>query len=214
MEFEYKIFEKFKDAKILWEKLESNADLTPFQSFYWMNSWYETIGKEIKNLEVRIIFIDFNHNKKILLPLGITKDLSVNILSYLGSYQADYMVPIISKNFSIERKQFLNVWDKIVKKLGQIDLIEFKQQLRFINQTLNPFFNIYNPVMTGKATHTNLNNQWEETYKHIFSSKTRQTDRRKFKKMQRVNRLRNKSGVNRNDKRFTRYKIIFKERSR
>ena len=183
MEFEYKIFEKFKDAKTLWEKLEINADLTPFQSYYWMNSWYDTIGKEIKNLEVRIVFIDFNHNEKILLPLGITKHFFINKLSYLGSYQADYMVPIISKNFSINRKQFLNVWNKIVKKLGQIDFIDFNQQLRFINQTLNPFFNIYNPVMIGKATHTNLNNQWEETYNHIFSSKTRQTDRRKLKKI-------------------------------
>ena len=179
----YKIFKKFDEVRILWQTLEREGDLVPFQSFYWMNCWYNTIGNKEKNLQLRIIYIEFNCENKILIPLGITKHLLIKKLSYIGNYQSDYMLPIISKNFSVKKNTFSKVWNKVINDIGYVDLISFNQQTHFINRTPNPFFDIYKSILVGRATHTNLNNKWDETYNYIFSSKTRQTDRRKLKKV-------------------------------
>ena len=177
------IYDQISRSKIVWEKLEKEGVLTPFQSFSWVSNWYNTIGKEIRQLSPKIVVVKDELGPILLFPLGVEKKYNLRTLIWLGGDQADYTAPIINKRFNIKNYSIKNIWKKIINEISNIDHFLFKNQIINIDNFSNPLFEILDYHQSGSSTQALILPSWIQYYESMTGSKTRQTDRRKHKKL-------------------------------
>lgn len=125
-----KIYNQFNlELKNFWIELEKKSDISVFQTFYWNKSWYETIGNN-KKTQLNIVLIFRNDIPVIILPFILTKSFGVNIISFIGDQQSDYLFPLISSSLDIDFKQ---TWSLVTQSLPKHDLIYFEKYTLFRN---------------------------------------------------------------------------------
>ena len=74
MSFNIKIYRKFeKNLETKWRLLENNNSLSPFQSYDWQSHWYNTVGKNLFNLDANIVVIEVKNKVTDIFPLCIKK---------------------------------------------------------------------------------------------------------------------------------------------
>lgn len=210
----FSIYNNFINIKETWESFEKKAYKNPFQSFNWLYLWYETIGKNVYDVKPKIVVIKDDDDILAILPLGIIKKYNTRILTFLGGYQADYMGPLINKTFFVKKYNIKLVWDKILKNIGKIDLVHFLNQNKYIENHLNPLFDILNYALVDKSRQALLTNSWNDYYESMTKSKTRQTDRRKLKKISSVGKVKFIIGEDQKTKKMITSKMINQKRRR
>jgi len=183
LRIEFEIYDQILGSKKIWEELEKESILTPFQSFSWVSNWYNTIGKRINRINPKIVVVKDKIGPVLLFPLGIEKKYNLKILVWLGGNQVDYTAPIIHRRFYKKGYSIKNIWEQMLTEISNIDHLLFKNQIIKINGFSNPLFEILNYHQSGNSTQALISSSWDEYYKSMTGSKTRQTDRRKFKKL-------------------------------
>jgi len=178
----YKIFEDLNND-LLKElgKVKNDYLLHVFQLPEWLNSIVNT-SREYKNLKVVVIY----EKKEIILvaPLCIYNIHGCKELRWISSDTIDYNNAIISKSFNFDVIDFKNLWKEIIDVLSKhCDLIFFHKIPEFIEFKRNPLIN-FNYKNYQKSYQLILNNfNYDVFYNQNNNSKSKQTDRRKEKKL-------------------------------
>lgn len=178
----FKIFEELnKDLLERLKTIKNNSMLEVFQ----MPEWIESVVNTYHNLEkLKIIFVYDNDQIILVVPLCIHNIYGCKELRWISSDIIDYNSPIISKSYNFEDINFQNLWKKIIEKLSyQCDLIFFNKIPQFVQYNKNPLINSYYKCYQ-KSYQLNLNNfNYDSFYNQNNNNKSRQTDRRKEKKL-------------------------------
>lgn len=153
--------------------------------------WIYVAANNLNNLDkLQIVFI-YNHNDIILVaPLCIRRIYGCKELCWLSSDIIDYNNAIISNFFDYDDYNFKKLWNKIIKVLSsECDLV-------FLNKNPENIACLNNPIINAqykyyqKSYQLNLNQfDYESFYNHKNNNKSKQTDRRKKKKLQDSNDL-------------------------
>ena len=178
----YKIFEKFD--KNLTDEL-NKIKLESFFYVFQLPEWIETISIYSQNsIKLKVIIVYNNEDIIFVAPLCIKRNYSCNELSWITSDITDYNNPIISKNFNFQQSDFMILWKKILKNLSsQCDLIFFSKNPEFIQSKNNPLIDT-NYKYYQNSYQLNLNKfNYESFYNNKNNNKSKQTDRRKEKKL-------------------------------
>jgi len=178
----FKIFET-----INWDLIENlnnikkNTSLYVFQLPEWIDVLLNNLNSSDK---LKIVFI-YNHYTIILVaPLCIRSIYGCKELCWLSSDIIDYNNAIISDSFNYDDNDFKSLWEKIIKLLSnECDLVYLNKNPEFIVSKSNPLLNSQYKYYQ-KSYQLNLNRfDYESFYDYKNNNKSKQTDRRKEKKL-------------------------------
>jgi len=121
-----------------------------------------------------------------LFPLGIRKTWGISVLEWLGGQHADYMGPLLGNNWENMASNFPQYWQKTLDKLLPFDVIHFQKQLGKTGGIDNSFLSIMKNRKHLYSYQSKLEGNWDDYYVKKTNSKTRQTDRRKLRKLNKI----------------------------
>ena len=117
------------------------------------------------------------------MPFAIKVRWGLRILVWHGENYSDYLAPLLSRTYTLNKEEFLIIFDKIKEKFKNLDLVNSKNQPKYINQVENPFVIFLKNIINQDSYFINLENNWDVFYNNNVTAKTRNTDRRKEKKL-------------------------------
>jgi CelD/BcsL family acetyltransferase involved in cellulose biosynthesis len=186
-EVSLQIFTDLAAAEPQWREFEQTASYTVFQTFDWLNEWHRHIGA-MKQLTPVITLVFIDEQPCLLLPLAIERVAGVRRLVWLGVDLADYNAPLFAANFRdhIPPGQFAATWERIISLLErqlQFDVVELDRMPAVIGAQSNPFVDL--PIWTAEysAHAATIGDSWDRFYESRASTTTRQTDRRKLRRL-------------------------------
>lgn len=178
----FKIFETVN--KDLLENLNNIKNNNTFYVFQ-LSDWIDTVLNNLnKSVKLKVVFIYNNNDIILVAPLQIRTIYGCKELCWISSDISDYNSVIISKVFDYESGNFKETWKKIIKVLSnECDLVYLNKNPEFILSNNNPLLDSKYKYYQ-KSYQLNLNNfDYDDFYNNKNNSKTRQTDRRKRKKL-------------------------------
>jgi CelD/BcsL family acetyltransferase involved in cellulose biosynthesis len=183
-----RIFTDFAEAAPVWRQFEETGTCYVFQSFDWLASWYDEIGRrmDVTPCLVSVKMTAEEHAGKdqlLFLPLGVEKRGITSRIIWLGGTVSDYLGPIIGAGYASFRQNhtFPQLWSHIHRALPQADAVWLQKQPALIENIANPFLELDCVPMPFSAHAVALPGQWAELYAAKTSAKTRAKERRKEK---------------------------------
>jgi len=180
------VHNEFSTVEAIWRQFEETADCFAFQSFDFLETWYEHIGIR-DELEIQIVVAwDTSAKPLMILPLGIEKSGLIRKLTWLGNDVNDYNAPLLAPGF-VERiapGDFSFLWGDIVSALPDHDLIELMRQPAMIEGQPNPFMELTTELNASGAHMTMLGVDFETYYKQKRNAKARSHLRNRRKKLE------------------------------
>jgi CelD/BcsL family acetyltransferase involved in cellulose biosynthesis len=167
------------EIKDLWFELEGSSQISPFQSYNWLLTWYQTAGKNY-SLFIACIFLE--GQIKAILPFGINDSKVIKKLEWLGGAHADYMAPIFRSECAHLLENFDSLWAEVLASLPRLDLLCLKKQIPKIGNNNNPFIGIYPAQRTMQSYQSNFNNN-EELFLDTLSKKLLSDVRRRKRRL-------------------------------
>ena len=183
----YKNFDK--EIEILWKELELRSEITPFQTYTWLENWYKTIGSPIFRIEPNIVCL-FNGNQlEALLPLGVKKIGSIKVLEWLGGIVTDYMCPIIDPNSKFFKDNFLTIWEEVKDTISNYDAIHLSKQKPYIGIEKNPFSHFLESKFMMNSRQSFFKKDWDEYKKLYIKQKFLRDSRRRRRRLSELGNL-------------------------
>ena len=146
-----KIYNEFNsELEELWVNFEKVSNHYYFQTFRWQKYWFKQMRKNKKSfVNQHIVVVKNNDDILFILPMYISKFFCFKILSWSGFPFSDYNAPLIKKNFIIDKEDFLDIWQLILRKDSKIfNCINLVNQPKMIDKSLNPFFQFVNTSLS------------------------------------------------------------------
>tara|TARA_X000000368_G_scaffold418015_1_gene416178 strand:- start:5769 stop:6881 length:1113 start_codon:yes stop_codon:yes gene_type:complete len=194
------IYEKFNpELKSIWIEFEKNAEMTPFQSYSWLNHWQKTIGAPLNKTHLQIVILKEEDSIIAILPLCIYNSKSIKVLNWLGGVQSDYKVPLLHENWKKYEIDFKVIWVEVCKKLKPFDVIHLENQTEKIGELINPFVLAFNVVQSTTSAHANLSGDWITYYNKRIKKKMRADSRRSIRKLSKIGKFEFLIGKSMND---------------
>ena len=160
MNYEIKIFPNLDpELKEYWENLENSADCYCFQSYDWFENWLKIYREGNDKFSLCVVMILSNSKPICILPFEVEKKSYIKILKWAGGDKSDYFSPILYKNLSLNKEEFIYIWKEIIRKVPKTDLIYLNKNNQII-KNVNPQ-NIFRHSSIGK-------NKKSVTFKLIF----------------------------------------------
>ena len=161
--------------------------MTPFQSLAWIKHWQEIVGRPLILVKPQLVHV-YNSEKTVaILPLGIQEIWGIKILQWLGGVNTDYMGPLIHPDFNYNLKSE-DLWQTIKSRLPKYDVIHFQKQPDWVVEFFKKIGLSYEFKQDLKAYKTELPSEWDTLY-GSKSAKTRQTDRRKYRQLEKEDKV-------------------------
>ena len=184
------VYERLAEFEAEWRELETHAELTPFQSFDWVNCWLSNVGSEKNTRPVLVVIRNDRGAPALVAPLCIESTGPFRALTWLGSQINDYNAPILgSDDADCQRihDQFPDIWLEVVEHLRSIenfgfDLVNFSKMPALVGAHQNPFVKLDVTLNPNRAHMASLPATWDEMYGRR-SSNTRNRDRSKLRRL-------------------------------
>ena len=180
------VYRDLAEVEAEWRAFESDAVLTPFQSFDWIAPWQRHIGSRAgirpaivfgRGADARLLFI---------LPLAVERHGAFRRLCWLASDLCDYNAPVLARHWPERPGQFADVWRRAVQALRSMpdfgfDLVDMSKLPETIGDVRNPFLDLGVLANASNAHITTLSSNWEAYYTSRRSSASRKKDRKQVK---------------------------------
>ena len=153
------------------------------KSFFYDYEWIEA-SLELRPSKENFFLVEIFDEKKIpmLFFFEIKKILYFKVLTWLFVDDLNFSSPIVFKNSTLEPEILKKTIEKIYKNLN-VDLVFLDKNPYYINNLSNPLL-IEDTQLTEKILIIKMKNlSWSKFYENISNNKTKQTDRRKEKKL-------------------------------
>jgi len=184
-----KIYNEFSEEIIkIWKTLENEGSSTIFQRLDWVHNWYNAIGWPIHKIKLSIVTLSLENKVEAILPMGISTKRGLKKLEWLGGIHSDYMGPVISSNESLFISNFEMIWSNIIRLLPQFDILYFNNQVPYIDDCINPFFNMEDAKQITNSYQVHFNDGWEK-YINTVSKKVRDDTLRQRRRLSKLGNL-------------------------
>ncbi len=186
----FNIYGDFAAVEAEWRRFERVAEMTPFQAFDWLATWYRHIGLH-EGVRPAIVVGRFADGATaFIFPLGVAPARFAQRLCWLGEAVCDYHAPLLAPGFAdrVPRACFLTLWRELGARLQseprtRHDWIELEKMPETIGGEFNPFTLLDIRLNASGAHSARLGGDWETFYFNTRSSATRRRDRAKRKNM-------------------------------
>ncbi len=134
------IYPSLEASEALWKKAETDCACYAFQSFTWLSTWQETIGRAQGIVPLIVHLSDCTGRTLMILPLGIYRRGRLRILQFLGGGITDYHAPIIDRAFAarVGAVEFATLWKSVLKRLPPVDIVWIWHMPETIEGARNP----------------------------------------------------------------------------
>ena len=126
--------------------------------------------------------------------------IKFNILKWAGDKQADYCSPLLSKDFNFDKKTFVNLINKVLDVIKNIDVIYLIKQPEYIHEIKNPFTKFLNNSVDSKTYNILLPKKWNYYTNQILKKEFHLQNLRKKKSLKKFGNLKFKIYNNKNEK--------------
>ena len=177
---------EFASVEAIWRQFEKTADCFAFQTFDFLETWYEEIGFRT-NIDLQIVVVwRFDAVPLMILPLGIERSRFAQKLTWLGKGVSDYNGPLLSPGFAeyVPSGQFSVIWRQVLSSLPAHDFIELLNQPVVIGDRANPFIELSAQPSASGAHMTELGDDFDAYYAAKRNSKARSHLRNRRKKLE------------------------------
>lgn len=139
-----------------WPRLSDPSDLHMhvYQSREFLEVWINTIGK-VRGIESLLIVVSDQSGRRILyLPLAIETRFNVRMLCFMDAGVADYNAPILAPGATLSDRQFQELWQKILMRLPNFDVVDLRKMPHDVLGLPNPlrFLNCVPHSESGHST--------------------------------------------------------------
>jgi CelD/BcsL family acetyltransferase involved in cellulose biosynthesis len=173
-----------------WRRFERLADCTAFQTFDWLASWHQHIGRRDGVRPAIAVGRYGDGETAFLLPLCVAPGLSTTRLCWMGQELCDYHAPLLAADFwqHVTPDLFLAAWRQLLDQMRgnpllNYDWIEFEKMPQIIGGQINPFTYLSVTTNASGVHLLQLGDDWEKFYAAKRSSATRRRDRAKLRHM-------------------------------
>jgi CelD/BcsL family acetyltransferase involved in cellulose biosynthesis len=179
MNLSIKTFHKLDDASATWKKFQDQGSLYVFQSFEWLNNWYQHIGMARGDKPFLVAVFDDAGEPICFLPFSVVSEARMSALTWLGDPLNDYGAPIVVG----EVTGFPEIWAEVTKHLPPVDIVRLPRIPERVGDFANPFCALRCRRYHNSAHYVRLTGNWAEFYEKHAGAKTRSTDRRKHRRL-------------------------------
>jgi CelD/BcsL family acetyltransferase involved in cellulose biosynthesis len=173
-------------ARSRWEALESGGIGTPFQSFIWVSTLADTVGRSLGAETFVVIVRDPASGRDLLLMPLIRRRLGpARIIEFADLGVSDYNAPIIAPEILAAPGRLAAAWEQAISALPKADIIRINKIADQVGPRPNPLLGI--ECCWPKETQSwriNLPDRWEDYENDILSRKLRGNLRRDFRKLE------------------------------
>ena len=185
-----KIYHEFnEEIESYWKDLELTSEITPFQSYIWLESWQRIVGSPVYKIQPVIICLFNKDILEAIIPLCLKKEGPIKVLEWLGGPNTDYMLPIIRKDSVLFTSDFPSLWADIESKIPNYDILHLTKQLSRIGLNENPFVHQFACNLIMNSYQSFLNIDWEEYKAKHISKKVLSDSRRQRKRLSELGNL-------------------------
>ena len=201
MNYEIKVFSELNsELKAYWQNLEAKSNGYCFQSYDWFENWMNNFRIDNKKYSLCVVTVSIQSKILCILPFEIEKKVNLKILKWAGGKHSDYMAPILSEDFNLNKYDFINLWRKITKLIPDIDLIYLSKQPQCINTVKNPFVSFLKNYKDSNTYNISLPKTWKEYTTQILKKNFHIQNLRKKKLLKKLGIVRFKIVTNENEK--------------
>jgi len=203
-----------------WRRFERLADCTGFQTFDWLATWHQRIGRRDGVRPAIAVGRYGDGETAFLLPLCVAPGLSTRRLCWVGQELCDYHAPLLAPDFSqhVTPDRCLATWRRLQDRLQgdpllRYDWIEFEKMPQTIGGQINPFTYLGVTANASGAHLMQLADDWEKFYAVKRSAATRRRDRAKLRHLSEYGEVRFVTAVDADDARRT-LEMLMEQKSR
>ena len=201
MNYEIKVYSELNsELKAYWQNLEAKSNGYCFQSYDWFENWMNNFRIDNKKYSLCVVTVSIQSKILCILPFEIEKKVNLKILKWAGGKHSDYMAPILSEDFNLNKYDFIHLWRKITKLIPGIDLIYLSKQPQCINTVKNPFVSFLKNYKDSNTYNISLPKTWKEYTTQILKKNFHIQNLRKKKLLKKLGIVRFKIVTNENEK--------------
>jgi len=215
-----RIYSDMAAVEAEWRRFERLADCTAFQTFDWLATWHQQIGRRDGVRPAIAVGRYGDGETAFLLPLCVVPGLSTRRLCWLGQELCDYHAPLLAPDFSqyVTPDRFLAAWRQLQDQMQRdpllnYDWIEFEKMPQTIGGQINPFTYLGVTANASGVHLLQLGDDWEKFYAAKRSSATRRRDRAKLRHMSEYGEVRFITASDADDARHT-LETLMEQKSR
>lgn len=181
-----RLLETFAEAEAVWRRLESETPTFPFQCYDWVSQWHRCVGAAEGVVPTLVLVEGPDGEAWMLLPLGIRPGGLGRVLTWLGGELSDYLGPLIAVGCpeALLTYEFPELWQAIVETVPPFTYAHLERQPERIGGRNNPMRWLNWRENPSTSHHTVLASDWQAYYHSKSSPRTRQTDRRKQRRIE------------------------------
>ena len=180
------VHNEFSSVETVWRRFERVADGFAFQTFNFLETWYEHIGSRAE-IDLQIVVAWGSKAKPLMiLPLGIETRGGLRRLSFLGGDLNDYNAPLLAPNFldHVAPGEFASLWSDIQAVLPDYDVAELMRLPAMVDGQPNPLLEMGTQLNASGAHMTTLGQDFDAYYDEKRNSKAKRHFRSRRKKLE------------------------------
>ena len=173
-------------ARSRWEALQSQGAATPFQSFIWVSTLADTVGRSL-GAETFVVIVRDPHSGRdlLLLPLVRRRLGPTRIIEFADLGISDYNAPVIAPEIAAAPERLAAVWQQAMLALPSADIIRINKIPDQLGRRANPLLGIEDSwLKETQSWRINLPDRWEDYESGMLSRKLRSNLRRDFRKLE------------------------------
>jgi CelD/BcsL family acetyltransferase involved in cellulose biosynthesis len=171
------------ELKEIWNKFELESSYSAFQSFSWVEAWYDNIGSDIYDIVLQIVVVKNEGVIYGIFPLSVRKLMRIRILEWIGGINSDYLGPLLCDDWKNVNIPFLKLWDKIDIKIQKYDVMHLVKQAAKISDIDNPFVSEFNSRHNRSSYQAILDITWNDFQENKIKNKIIADIRRQKKRL-------------------------------
>jgi CelD/BcsL family acetyltransferase involved in cellulose biosynthesis len=178
------VFSSLEDARDVWSEFQHGGRSYVFQTFEWLSNWFEHVGR-IRAVEPCLVSVRSRSGAPLVFfPFQVEKTKTMTVLEWLGDDLIDYGAPIVCA--SLGRDEAAVIWNEVAARLPRVDLIRLVKIPQRVAEFLNPVVALDCHRYRTRAHHVAISGSWDEFYQRHAGAKTRSTDRRKRRRLEKL----------------------------
>ena len=182
---EIEIHERMEDVEDQWLHFQKKAWHSPFQTFEWLNAWWQTQANQ-SDYKLKIIFGHNDGELLFIMPLMLQKTTVAEQITWMAAGINDYNAPLILPRIlaALTPKITHKIWQEIAVRVPEADAFHFTKQPETILNIDNPFILSGAKKASCSAHMLPLDENWDKFYKQLRSKNTRKNIRQKTSKLE------------------------------
>lgn len=189
-DYELAICDTFQNCAGIWRELERDVHIPVFQTYAWMECWYNAIGKARGVTPAIVTVRDRTSGRPVLLlPFGTDTVLGLKTLVWMAQAEADYHAPLTTPHFSARCTPHLmrQIIAKVVQEISGLHAINLIKTATKFEGTANPVALLPHDLHPSAAHAIALSHKdFDALYASRRGKSTRRKDKQRLRRMSNI----------------------------